>query len=112
MIGAILTLTALCSVSAFAFTGQSAAADPVPGWECTMWPDKTFYLHCGGATVGHYKSAIECVNGRKQICGPSVGDYECNRWPDGTYNLFCGGAFIAKYKNALECIKGKRATCD
>jgi hypothetical protein len=88
------------------------ADDPVPGWECAKWPDNTYYLYCGGAYIAHYKDSISCVNGRKQICGPSIADYECKKWPDDTYYLYCGTAYIAHYKTALECIKGKRATCD
>jgi hypothetical protein len=96
----------------FGFAG-AAQTTQVPGWECSLWADHvTYYLACGGATLGGYKSAQACVDARKQICGPANSDYECQQWPDGTYNLYCGTAYIANYKTALACIQGKRKLCD
>lgn len=102
-----LVFAALCLI----FVSAAHAEKPA-GWECYKWPDDTYLLYCGGAYLGKYKTALECVNGRKTICGPSIGDYECSKWPDGTYYLYCGTAYIGHYQTALECIKGKRATCD
>lgn len=96
----------------FGSTSAQAAEAPVPGWECSRWADGTYYLYCGGAVIGHYQKALDCISARKEICGPAQSDYECRRWPDDTYYLYCGTAYIGHYKTAKECIKGKRALCD
>lgn len=98
----------------FVFSFSMAAAEEFRAkiYECSQWADGTYNLYCGGAFIKKFKTSLECVQGRKKICGSSATDFECNRWADDTYNLFCDGAFIKKYPNAIACVQGKRELCD
>jgi hypothetical protein len=98
----------------FLETSSSYANESQSNWSCGYSINHNKHrLHCGGAFIGDYQSAIECVQARKQICGTSGGDYSCH-WGIGYefVELTCGGAYIGRYKNPIACVKAKRAICD
>jgi hypothetical protein len=108
-----MKLALLVLFSLFCHFAFADDAKPVLGWQCSEWFNSgKYYLYCGGAYIDQYSSAQDCVNGRKQICGPSIGDFECREWPDHTFYLYCGTVNIGHYNTAKDCVKNKRQLCD